>query len=201
MKLVLINCDTCQVLKVTDRKDDTFETLMYWADILAPNDDFKICGLATTEYTSFTKEKLAVLYFNVCGKELGPITNYIVSLNKLVDEIKRLEIDNTSLEEVKKKLGKPLSGTITKPAEAPQKEYSPPTDKPVGDTGLPKRPKAGTATGKVWDIADSVFNAYPEASGDINKKEFKKYIIEQCVAQGINQATAQVQFGKWKGSK
>lgn len=48
-----------------------------------------------------------------------------------------------------------------------------------------ERPKAGTMTGKVWDVCD------------LHKAEHKDTILAMCVADGINIGTARVQYGKW----
>lgn len=61
------------------------------------------------------------------------------------------------------------------------------------------RPAQGTATGRVWDIADAELAKVSPA--DLGTKELRSAILAACVASGINQATAQVQYGKWKGSK
>jgi hypothetical protein len=55
------------------------------------------------------------------------------------------------------------------------------------------RPSAGTATGKVWEICDSLIG-----KGDVTPT--RKAVIEACEAceaQDINPATAGVQYGKW----
>lgn len=57
--------------------------------------------------------------------------------------------------------------------------------------GTINRPKAGTATGKVWDIADKV------AEGGLTGKALRQAIIETCVEAGIHQSTAGVQYSKW----
>ena len=46
-------------------------------------------------------------------------------------------------------------------------------------------------------MADAQF-AYAPGEETLGNKEFKAYVIKLCVEDGINAATAQVQFGKWK---
>lgn len=65
------------------------------------------------------------------------------------------------------------------------------------------RPKAGTATGRVWDIADSLHSEkYLKEQGQSSTywKSLRSRVIESCEKEGINPATVQVQFGKWKKS-
>ena len=57
------------------------------------------------------------------------------------------------------------------------------------------RPKAGSATGKVWDIADEV------ALTLTDEKALRKSVIDKCIQEGINKSTASVQFGKWRSSR
>lgn len=66
---------------------------------------------------------------------------------------------------------------------------------PREPSGPSTRPKAGSSTGKVWDIADDVSKTITDA------KALRKAVIDRCVQEGINQSTASVQFGKWKNSQ
>lgn len=68
---------------------------------------------------------------------------------------------------------------------------------PKAPSGPVTRPKAGSATGRVWDIADEVRAANPKLSA----KELKSLVVAQCEEQGINAGTAGVQFGKWKSQQ
>lgn len=57
------------------------------------------------------------------------------------------------------------------------------------------RPKAGTSTGRIWDIADRLLKENPL---NLPISELKNYVVEIASQEGINPSTAQVQFGKWK---
>lgn len=82
-----------------------------------------------------------------------------------------------------------------RPAPAAPPGGTPAAPKPrAASTGPATRPKAGTSTGKVWDIAD-------ELSAKLKDKELRKAVIERCEQEGINASTASVQFGKWKSSQ
>jgi hypothetical protein len=59
-------------------------------------------------------------------------------------------------------------------------------------TGEVARPKEGTATGAVWDICDEMTLANGGVIPD------RKLVIDKCVEEGVNKATASTQFGKWK---
>lgn len=53
------------------------------------------------------------------------------------------------------------------------------------------RPKDGTATGRVWAIADEI----SETTGSPAER---KAVIEQVHAEGINTSTGATQYGKWR---
>lgn len=53
------------------------------------------------------------------------------------------------------------------------------------------RPKEGTTTGRVWQIAD-------EQSAKKGEPADRKSVIEQVVAEGINASTGATQYGKWR---
>lgn len=59
---------------------------------------------------------------------------------------------------------------------------------------VPTRPASTNATGKVWDIADRVVSENP----GVSIPTLRSKIIEACIEAGINPATAQVQYSKWK---
>jgi hypothetical protein len=59
-------------------------------------------------------------------------------------------------------------------------------------------PKGGSKTGRVWQIAEPI---YEKAQDKNNWKAIRKDIISACIAEGINESTASVQFGKWRKTK
>jgi hypothetical protein len=52
------------------------------------------------------------------------------------------------------------------------------------------RPRAGTITGRVWEIADRI----QRQSG----KAGREAVIKACMSEGINSATASTQYSHWK---
>ena len=52
------------------------------------------------------------------------------------------------------------------------------------------RPRVGTITGRVWDIADEI----QKKSGRADREA----VIKACMAQGININTASTQFSYWR---
>lgn len=53
------------------------------------------------------------------------------------------------------------------------------------------RPKPGTATGKVWEIADQLS---ADAKGPAPRGE----VLKACEGEGINPSTAATQYGRWR---
>lgn len=58
-----------------------------------------------------------------------------------------------------------------------------------GSSSTPKRPKAGTLTGQVWEVADSLVVG--------GKAPERKQVREACKAKGLNEATIDTQWSLW----
>jgi hypothetical protein len=90
----------------------------------------------------------------------------------------------------------PGKRTSARTAALPATGGTPAAPKPrAAPSGPATRPKAGTSTGKVWDLADALAAKHTDA------KALRKAVIEACEAEGINASTASVQFGKWKSAQ
>lgn len=75
--------------------------------------------------------------------------------------------------------------------QAPQTEAATKPAKPakVEQNGI-TRPKAGTQTARIWEIAD----ALSAASG---KPAPRADVLKSAVTEGLNEATAATQYGRW----
>lgn len=82
-------------------------------------------------------------------------------------------------------------------ASAPNSSGASRTPRAPSD-GPSEAPKAGSKTGRVWEIADSI---YAQSGQSSDFKALRKQIVEACEAEGINSSTASVQYGKWKQNK
>lgn len=76
------------------------------------------------------------------------------------------------------------SGTAAAPEEKPAK---PAREKQNGVT----RPSAGTATGKVWEIADGISNRE-------GRPATRAEVVKAGEEAGLNPATVTTQFGQWR---
>ena len=74
----------------------------------------------------------------------------------------------------------------------------PQTTKPASAAVSMDAPKAGSKTGLVWQIADTIYNDQPKP---VDFKIARRLIITACEAEGINGSTASVQFSKWVKTK
>ena len=78
---------------------------------------------------------------------------------------------------------------MTDKVEKPAKAEKPVVAK-IEQNGV-TRPTAGTATGDVWAVADTI-SANKKAPAE------RAEVVAQCISQGINEATAATQYGRWR---
>lgn len=57
-------------------------------------------------------------------------------------------------------------------------------------------PKAGSKTGRVWEICNACYAQHPHLD-----KQLRKLVADACEKEGINSSTMSVQHSKWKLSK
>lgn len=184
-RCILIDNERLCFLKATP----TVKQAEYWADILAPTSDFLVTGTEGKNYSCYTPYELRLLYYNTTGQAVPENIQYSKLIQGIVKIAKELILDETSVEDLEKKLGRPLKPVDPRPV--PEKGGRKPNPGSTSSSKPVTRPKAGSATGKVWDIADGLY----KASGEIpNRTE----VVDKCSAEGINPSTASTQYGKWK---
>lgn len=138
-------------------------------------------------YSKFTDLELKLLYRNTTGFQHEGF-DYSVLLQSC-------KVLGLKLEPLPTPPGLVRLANRPAPTPTPHKD---PVARPKGGLPTPSaRPKAGTATGRVWDIADEVLATMP----DTDQKTIRVEVLKRCTAEGINPATVQVQYGKWRGSK
>ena len=71
----------------------------------------------------------------------------------------------------------------------PDARALPPQSEPPIQALYP-RPKGGTITGRVWEIADEVL----KLTGRAEREE----VVRACIAEGINLNTASTQYSYWR---
>lgn len=126
----------------------------------------------------------------------GPFTSPVIGENNAVTD-SRLTVEgqasNVSTSQVttepvtdtdqENEMTEQAAGT----AQAPATTEAAPKDARNGVT----RPKAGTKTGRVWEITDG-------RSRELGKPATRKEVIEIAQKEGINVATAATQYGRWR---
>lgn len=139
-------------------------------------------------YSAFTDLELKLLYRNTTGFQHEGF-----DYNALLQSCKALAMQLEPMPTPPELYRSPVVATT----HAPTSSKTPPTRSKRGPATPGPRPPSTTATGRVWDIADRV--AADEPGSD--PKVLRAAILAACVAVGINPATAQVQYGKWKAAR
>lgn len=81
---------------------------------------------------------------------------------------------------------------------AERKPIVPSAPKIPKESGDSAAPKAGSKTGRVWEIAEQI---WIDAGKPSETKALRGQIVSACEAEGINGSTASVQYSKWRASK
>ena len=76
---------------------------------------------------------------------------------------------------------------MSEEAATPAKEAKPKQPSQNGVT----RPRDGTATGRVWEIADTL-------SADTKKPAVRADVLKAGEAEGLNASTIATQYGRWR---
>ena len=153
-------------------------------------------------YEDLTEMELRLLYRNTTGQDFeGGVKGLIQACEQLWDKIPQCRASSASLERKAGKL-EPVSEEVLSDPERstrkqPVKIAPPPKEPPAKKSAAPSRPSAGSATGKVWAIADEVAE---EIGGD-DPKAWRAAVLSKCEEAGINKGTASTQFGKWKATR
>jgi hypothetical protein len=146
-------------------------------------------------YDCFTKVQLEQLWLNTMKVEYTG-ENILQACLELGRKIKPIETPVHLLAyDPENPPTYPSNNPISTPISSPTKGRN-----IQGTTHVPttyEKPPQGTKTGQVWDVADDLAKKYP----GMNKKQLKDEVTKACVKVGINPSTAQVQFGKWLGSR
>ena len=169
-----------------------------WADLDWSHTSTYIGPFMQKTFSQFQERQLMALYKNTFGEELT-LRPYPEMLREVLFKARQIECDPTTLLELKKRL------TEKYPEDsAHYSQLKPWATQPIGNGPAPQKspnsgpigaPKAGSTTGRVWEIADEEFAKLPDL------KACRKLIIAKCVAQGINPATAATQYSKWAQAK
>lgn len=176
----------------------------YHADILKLKEYF-VHDVAMSSFEVFSTHELGVILCNH-NNDANAVAKWDreVRLGALLNLCNSIEPDETGVAA--------LHGKLKRAPEAPQivnlthaqreKQMGPAnTTRTVqnraGSSTAQKRPKPGSTTARVWDVADAAMEGF----SDVNDKQLRDTVVQQCVGEGINISTARTQFGHWKRDK
>lgn len=178
--------EECKLLKLSDRKRTILWGHIFKAQgrkVIAPPVEGK-------GFSKLDKLSLSYFYWNLLGA--APPDNYGEMVEKCLLKLAlHVPLDDATEGFLMKEIHR-LGIDLENPSARTQKAEPKPKRE---DDGIPARPKATTATGLVWQIADELS---AKVNGEIPDR---KELIAACEAEGLNPATAQVQFGKWKKAR
>jgi len=126
---------------------------------------------------------LQYLYWNTFRE--APSDNYATLVADCKRMFEAIPVDGTSLRELEAEVARLCPDTPATTASTAKQ--------PKADGGSPSTPKSGSITGRVWAIADTLW----QSSGVMPDR---KAVMAACEAKDINPSTASTQYGKWKAS-
>jgi hypothetical protein len=174
--------ETTRLLKITDVRRAPLWGAVYKDDglqVIAPSLDGR--GFAKLD-----KLQLQYFYWNVCQQT--PPDEYGDLVKACLTVLDNLEKDSSSEEELLQEIHR---RGIDR--DAPSTSKKKPAEESSG--GSSSRPAGGTTTGLVWELADL---AFAQAG---NQMPDRKVVIDACLAEEINPATASTQYAKWAKAK
>lgn len=140
-------------------------------------------------FTKFSPSHLAHLIANLGAT---PDEDYAARVQQAAELVSGLTPDPTPLAALQRQADKlhlpppDLNHPEPKPVAAPK-----PKKERSTEFKDPARPKAGTTTGLVWDMADAL-------RAKLGRLPTSKEMVADCEREGIKAGTVSVQFGKWK---
>jgi hypothetical protein len=137
-------------------------------------------------FSKLDKLALQYLYWNTCGKT--PPEDY----GQLIQDCLAIINEMTPCDDLIKGLHEQADGIDilhppTKPVAAPA---------PV----VIKPPKATTTTGVIWQIAAECLEDLHNGTPPEDFKALRAEVVNRCKAEGFNESTISVQYGKWKNN-
>lgn len=174
--------ESTRLLKITDVRRAPLWGAIYKDDglkVVAP-------PLAGRGFGQLDKLQLQYFYWNVCQQT--PPEAYEDLVVACLAALGKVEKDSSGDEELLREIRR--RGIDLDTPSVAKKE---PVKKSAGDSSA--RPAGGTTTGLVWELADL---AFAQAG---NQMPDRKVVIDACLAEEINPATASTQYAKWAKAK
>lgn len=167
----------------------SLEQAILLAEELCGNHDFCVVGHQVRHYSTYTAMELSLLLKSV-GVEATSQQDRNHLVDRLIEACEKLPVDETPVSELREKLG---LATDEMPAIDFTQPKAQPAERNTGGepaTANINRPKAGTATGRVWDIIDGLKKG--------TSMPAKADVLAASVAEGLNEATISTQYSKYR---
>ena len=166
----------------------SLEQAICLAEILCKTQDFCVVGHRVKHYSIYTEMELTLLLKSV-GVEVGGHLDRKDLVGKLIASCENMPVDETPLAELRQRLGLASDEMPAIDFSQPKPQPTPSKVSGTAPTAI-NRPKAGTATGMVWDIVDSLL--------EWDELPQKSAVLEAGVKAGLNEATISTQFSKYR---
>lgn len=181
---ILIDIENMKIVAASDQLKSA-KCISILADIMKLADNYLVLGSTAKSFkAAFSFDEMVTLYGNTTGTEVKRTMHDAMAYGceRLATNF---NADERTCEELEKALGRPFVVVKTPAPERQSKsEFK----------GTITRPKAGTVTGRVWEICDKIL----EVGGKIPTKDG---MLLMTGKEGINPSTAMTQFGKWKATQ
>ena len=140
-------------------------------------------------YSAFTVAQLQQMYTALCKEHFnGPYLELLQAIRALVLRLAPIPFTEEQLNVAAEKKFGPEKFETPAPRKKVPRAVS---ERKPADASSIARPKAGSTTGRIWEICDEVSKATRD------KKAIKFAVLEIGRKEGINDSTISVQFGKW----
>lgn len=162
----------------------------YFRDILIPVNEYAVLLVDKKSFSTFEGSELFAM-FKKCypvGRKVP--ASYAEAVQAAFDYCSNMEEDTTSVADLLVRCG---GRPQEKPTYVPPLPFEKRENVKKAYVAKVGRPKEGSTTGKVWDIADELFT-----EGSVISKAFRTSVIEGCIEAGLNASTAATQYAKWK---
>ncbi len=145
-------------------------------------------------FSKLSKEQLQYLYWNTCNE--APPEDYAELVKGCLAVIEKIPVDPTPLNKLEATVQRLCPDEVVTLDDEGVKTTKIKRVVNKGSSGenTPKgAPNPMSTTGQVWTIANELLAKCAE--GELPDR---KLIIDACIEEGINQATASTQYAKWK---
>lgn len=207
------------------KRTRTVRAAEYWAELLAPDNDFKIIDLSVRRgWSAYNVDELRAIFRSITGRDMpdrNPSSRQVLTfsdcLHLVYNAALAMPYDDTPVDDLARKLGRDppapqeafrahvaAGGTGMRPrvpveGDEPETRARPRRERPTAPGGgtIHARPGAGGKTAKIWDYGDAALAANPSATD----KQLREAVMAEANANGLNPSMAATQFSRWNKAR